>query len=73
VRDCRLPPNWTLSTANRLMLKSPRVHPRQARVELKLWGHRPSGLECAAPAESGIGLLSAHDLEKQQNFLLFRR
>lgn len=47
----KLDPNWTLSVANLLMLKRPKVHPRPAKTELSPWGQGPRGLR---PSQSSL-------------------
>lgn len=55
------PPKWTLRMAKRLILKSPRVQPRLASMELRPWGQAPSGLFCI----SGSWVCLQHVVQKK--------
>lgn len=64
--NMKLAPKWMVNTAKRETLNSPKVQPRQAIMELILWGHLPRGLSA-----SGISLLVrwwSHDLKKNVDF-----
>lgn len=58
----KLAPKWIVKIANRERLKSPRVQPRHAIMELRLWGQWPRGLSTSGMS---VCLFLSHDLQQK--------